>query len=232
MPCQRAGRNPILFDFWSRARRRPTRRPPLGTRAAAVGCFIGRLYPKASAGSILFLYQTVFSRQQKSGSQNRSARNPGHAEAWCRSAHESQPLAVLLAASTPKPRWRRPILQTKNYFIPRANGNPVQKRKLLLNDFLLQLSRAEAWCRSALKPQPLAVSLAASTPKPPLVPSFSYTKLCFRISKKSGSQNRARRSHPGRRPGAARHSNRSRWLFFWQPLPQSPAGSDPNECCL
>ncbi|WP_298061590.1 hypothetical protein [uncultured Rikenella sp.] len=37
-----------------------------------------------------------------------------------------------------------------NILCPRAGGNLVQKRKLLLNDFLLQLSRAG--CRSALEP--------------------------------------------------------------------------------
>ncbi len=30
-------------------------------------------------------------------------------------------------------------------------------------------------------------------------------------------------------PGAARHSSRSRWLFYWPPLPQSPAGSGPSK---
>ncbi len=38
------------------------------------------------------------------------------------------------------------------------------------------------------------------------------------------------RSHPGRRPCAARHSSRSRWLFYWPPLPQSFRRLRPFYC--
>ncbi len=179
---------------------------PLGTRAAAVGCFIGRLYPKALDGSGAYsCFGTVFVSSVGENPVRRTGRagrlpveRPGAARHSSRAVTTRGLPGVRpgvarysnQAVTTPNsPRWLRPfpcwkpskprpdgprespppraaratsaelvalsaggdpirfriILYPRvgmNILCPRAGGNLVQKRKLLLNDFLLQLSRA------------------------------------------------------------------------------------------